>query len=80
MGWPDPRLAPSALVIMLGQNVGRPKQGSKSTETGQIWSETSQRPAILVARADLRGRKFVWRVGGGVFAADGSSESIWEVE
>lgn len=34
MGWPDPRLAPSALVIMLGQNVGRPKQGSKSTETG----------------------------------------------
>jgi hypothetical protein len=33
-GWPDPRLAPSALVIMLGQNVGRPKQGSKSTETG----------------------------------------------
>jgi hypothetical protein len=34
MGWPDPRVAPSALVIMLGQNVGRPKQGSKSTETG----------------------------------------------
>jgi hypothetical protein len=31
---PSPRLAPSALVIMLGQNAGRPKQGSKSTETG----------------------------------------------
>jgi hypothetical protein len=80
MGWPDPRLAPSALVIMLGQNVGRPKQGSKSTETGPNLERDLSTAGYSRGEGRSEGQKICYRGWGEVFTAEGSSENIWKVE